>query len=162
MVSYLLKFRYLAVIVILFSIVNAIALLVLGVYEAFHAYRDILAGPPWKQGGGPGISIVYSIDIFLVAMVLIVLAVGVGELFIIPEDKSDDLPIPSWMRIKSFLELKLLLWEAVLTVLVVAFLGHVVAQGEVLNWETIILPASILLLAVSLFIMKKISGGMHQ
>ena len=62
------------------------------------------------------------------------------------------------MKVKSFLDLKLLLWEAVLTVLVVVFLG-LATKTEYLRWEVLILPASILMLAISLFIMKKISGG---
>ncbi len=63
------------------------------------------------------------------------------------------------MKVKSFLDLKLLLWEAVLTVLVVVFLG-LATKTEDLRWEVLILPASILMLAISLLAsMKKISGG---
>jgi len=156
---FLLRFRYLAVVAVLFFILNGIALLALGAYKSFHAYQVMLAGMPWEPGKGPGIYIVESIDTFLVALVLFVLAVGLGELFLVSDDEKNALPIPSWMKVKSFLELKLLLWEAGLTVLVVAFLGHAASQAEELHWEVLILPASILMLAVSLFIMKKMSGG---
>ncbi len=159
MIGFLLRFRYLAAVAVLFFILNGIALMAVGVYKSFHAYQVLLAGMPWEPGKGPGIYIVESIDTFLVAMVLFVLAVGLAELFLVKDDEKNALPIPSWMKVKSFLELKLLLWEAVLTVLVVAFLGHAASQTEELHWEILILPASILMLAVSLFIMKKISGG---
>ena len=154
----LLRLRYLAVVAVLFCILNSIAFLALGVYESFHAYQVIVTGMSWNEAKSAGVSIVESIDTFLVALVLIILALGLTELFLVSDERRDALPIPPWMKVKSFLDLKLLLWEAVLTVLVVVFLG-LATKTEDLRWEVLILPASILMLAISLFIMKKISGG---
>ena len=53
-------------------------------------------------------------------------------------------------------ELKVLLWETVLTTLLIASLPVLVAGlvGQ-LAWSVLIIPAAILLLALSLFVMKK-------
>ena len=158
LMEFLLRLRYLAVVAVLFCILNSIAFLALGVYESFHAYPVIVTGMSWNEAKSAGVSIVESIDTFLVALVLIILALGLTELFLVSDERRDALPIPPWMKVKSFLDLKLLLWEAVLTVLVVVFLG-LATKTEDLRWEVLILPASILMLAISLFIMKKISGG---
>lgn len=158
--QFLLKLRYLVIVAMVFSILNGIALLGLGAHRSIKSYQALLAEGPVTPGEEPGIMLVESVDIFLASLVLIILGIGLAVLFLIPDEKKDSLKIPSWMKVKSFLELKLILWEAVLTVLVVAFLGHAaVVQAEDLNWKILILPASILMLAVSLFIMKKISGG---
>lgn len=157
LMQFLLKLRYLVIVAMVFSILNGIALLGLGVYKSIKSYQALLA--PWESGEGPGIMLVESVDVFLAALVLIILGIGLAVLFLIRDEGKDSLQIPSWMKVKSFLELKLILWEAVLTVLVVAFLGHAAVQAEDLHWKILILPASILMLAVSLFIMKKISGG---
>ncbi|MGO9378251.1 MAG: YqhA family protein [Dissulfurispiraceae bacterium] len=161
LIGFLLKMRYLAAVAVLFSVLSGMALMAIGVCESVHAYQIILAGIPWESGKHPVQQIGESIDTFLVALVLIVLALGLTELFLVGDDEKDACLIPSWIRVKSFLELKLLLWEVVLTVLVVAFLGQALGQAEDLHWEVMILPASILMLAISLFIMKKISGGHH-
>jgi len=158
LMRFLLKLRYLVVVAMVFSILNGIALLGLGAYKSIKSYQVLLAGTPLQSGKGPGIQLVESVDVFLAALVLIILGIGLAVLFLIRDEEQDSLHLPSWMKVKSFLELKLILWEAVLTVLVVAFLGHAAVQAQDLHWEILILPASILMLAVSLFIMKKISG----
>jgi len=158
---FLVRFRYLAAVAVLFCLLNGIALLAVGVYKSFYGYKILMEGMPWEPGKGPGIKLVESVDVFLAALVFIVLAIGLAELFLIRDEEKDALQLPSWMKVRSFLDLKLLLWDAVITVLVVAFLGHVAAQVQDLQWEILMLPASILLLSVSLFIMKKISGGHH-
>jgi hypothetical protein len=53
MMAFPLRFRYLAVVAILFSIVNAVALIIVGIYKVFRAYQDILAGPSGLRGGRP-------------------------------------------------------------------------------------------------------------
>jgi uncharacterized membrane protein YqhA len=157
----LLGIRYLAAVAELFSLISGAALLALGVYKFFRAYTVILGGVPVGSEKGPGILILESIDVFLAALASLVLALGLAQLFLVSDDRRDALQIPSWMKVRSFLELKLLLREVVLTVLVIAFLGYVASHVEVLHRETLILPASILMLSVSLYIMKKIARDGH-
>ena len=151
--------KYLAIIAVIFSVINAVGLLLLGAYKAVKAYL-LLFGIGAEDGAmSPGIYIVESIDTFLVALVMLVLAAGITSLFLIGKDQEEN-PLPSWMQVNSFLELKLMLWEAVILVLVVAFLVHVSVQADNPKWTLLILPLSILLLTVGLAVMNKF--GRHD
>jgi uncharacterized membrane protein YqhA len=108
MIGFLLRFSYGSVIVALFSILNAAALIAVGVYKAFRFSQVILWGMPREEGKGLGISIVDSVDTFLVALVLVALG-RVAELCFAPENKKDGRPIASWMKVTSFPELRLLI-----------------------------------------------------
>jgi len=60
-------------------------------------------------------------DIFLLAVVLYIMAVGLYELFI-----DDNLPLPSWLVIHNLEDLKEKLVGVVIVVLAVFFLGRVI------------------------------------
>ena len=91
LMEFLLRLRYLAVVAVLFCILNSIAFLALGVYESFHAYQVIVTGMSWNEAKSAGVSIVESIDTFLVALVLIILALGLTELFLVSDERRDAL-----------------------------------------------------------------------
>ena len=154
MVGFILRFRYLAVVVALMLLLHAIGLLVLGVWRGFHAYQILAQGPTWTGIDRPGIQIAESIDLLLFALVVMVLAVGTASLFLVPEGKEDR-RVPAWMRVSSLSELKLLLWEAILVVLVMASLTSLVSSIEELHWRLLVLPGAIFLLSASLFLARK-------
>ena len=66
----------------------------------------------------PGLSILESLDVFLVALVFLIFALGIAKLFLPEPSEKGGLRLPNWMQIQNFTQLKLLLWEAVLTTLV--------------------------------------------
>ena len=56
------------------------------------------------------------------------------------------------------MQLKSILWEAILTTLVIAFLTGIARKkinGELVDTEMLILPAGILMIALSLYFLKK-------
>ena len=59
------------------------------------------------------------------------------------------------MRVKSLTELKLLLWEAILATLVVAAASGIISALPHLEWKLLVLPAAILILSVSYFLLKR-------
>ena len=66
------------------------------------------------------------VDLFLLGTVLLMISLGLYELFI-----NSDLKLPEWLQIRTFDDLKLKLVGVVIVVLAVLFLGHVVAwNGE--------------------------------
>ena len=109
----------------------------------------------WHTESHPGLSILESLDVFLVALVFLLFAIGIAKLFIPDTAENLNIKIPEWLDIKNFTELKLLLWEAVLTTLVVYFISDVVKQEGHYSWELMIIPASIILLSLSVFILRK-------
>jgi len=84
-----------------------------------------------------------------------VLALGIAKLFLLgPNVEESGLPV--WLRLHSISELKVLLWETVLTTLLIASLPGLVAGllGN-LDWRVLVTPSAILVLALSLYFMKK-------
>jgi uncharacterized membrane protein YqhA len=154
-IGFILKFRYLAVVVVLVLLVHAIGFLALGVFRSIEAYQLIAAGGEWTGANRPGIHLAESVDSLLLALVLIVLAMGTASLFLRPDGRAVDERVPEWMRVESISELKALLWESILVVLVVAALTSIIAQLDHPTWELLVLPAAILLLSVGLCLARR-------
>jgi uncharacterized membrane protein YqhA len=154
-IGFILKFRYLAVVVVLVLLVHAIGFLALGVFRSIEAYRLLAAGGEWTGANRPGIHLAESVDSLLLALVLIVLAMGTASLFLRPGGRAVDERVPEWMRVESISELKALLWESILVVLVVAALTSIIAHLDHPTWELLVLPAAILLLSAGLFLARR-------
>ena len=98
-----------------------------------------------------------AVDAFLVAVVFFVLALGMLILFSNPENKFPAI-LPEWLRIKKFIELKAILWESILTTLVVAYLARLAERAieeKELTIKSLIIPGGVFLIALSLFLLKK-------
>ena len=153
MFEHLLKVRYVAIVIVILAVLHGMAFLVLGAKLAIKAYVHILAGD--GEQGHPGIELLHSLDFLFVSLVLLVLALGIAKLFLLPP-ATDESALPVWLRIQSISELKVLLWETVLTTLLIASLPVLVTGlfGQV-SWSVMVIPAAVLVLALSLFFMKK-------
>jgi uncharacterized membrane protein YqhA len=103
------------------------------------------------------IGLLHTVDIFLVAIVFFVLALGFFILFD-NEETHTAVKLPEWLHVKNFTQLKIILWEAILTTLVVSWLADLVEKeisGAILDIHSLIIPAGILIIALSLFVLKK-------
>jgi uncharacterized membrane protein YqhA len=157
-VGFILNFRYLATVVVLVLLVHAAGLLALGVFRAYEAYELAMSGREWVGSDRPGIHIAESVDALLFSLVLIVLSCGTATLFLRPGGQEVDPRVPKWMRVESITELKALLWESILVVLVVGALTSLTAHMDNLHWNLLVLPVAILLLSVSLFLARRASS----
>jgi uncharacterized membrane protein YqhA len=158
MFEQLLKVRYLAVVVVVLAILHAVTFLFLGTQAAVKTYWHILDGQLDPASDRPGLELLHALDAMLVALVMILLAVGVAKLFLLPH--HEDHPegqrrLPRWLDIESFSDLKYVLWETILLALLVFGLSSLSANLGDLSWNALVIPASILLLALSLFLMKR-------
>jgi uncharacterized membrane protein YqhA len=157
MFKHLLKIRYLAVVVVVIAFLHALAFLYLGIEVAVRTYAHMLHGTPVGGNIRPGLELLHSLDMLLVALVMLILALGVAKLFLLAPATTRELEtLPSWMNFEDFGGLKALLWETILTALLVISLSTL-TSGLVaeLNWHALVIPGAILLLAVSLFFMKR-------
>ena len=103
------------------------------------------------------IGLLHAVDIFLVAIVFFVLSLGFFVLFDNGE-RPFPVRIPEWLQVRNFTQLKIILWEAILTTLVVSWLADLVEKeitGEATDVQSLIIPAGILIIALSLFFLKK-------
>ena len=96
------------------------------------------------------VPVLEAVDSFLFGIVLVIFAYGIaiGFVFTLPEGYGQRLP--SWMKVGGVGQLKATLAEVVIVVLIVIFARVVVeAQGK-FEWSMLVLPASILMIAVAL------------
>lgn len=133
------NFRFIVLIVVVALLASSLLAFYLGLYSTYEAFVSV------KHGETSNISIVYlisSLDEFLLGIILIIIALGVYELFISKIDTLDgaDIPFPSWLTFYSLDDLKAVLTKVVIIILMVYFFKSVV----VLKFET---PLSILYLA---------------
>jgi len=156
MLEKIFRVRYLALIINIFVIINTIGLIVLGAMRTIHAVTSLFDAPDklGQSGYRPGVEFGEAIDIFLIALVFLVFAIGINILFIRPNDEKFHGTVPKWMRVKNFSDLKFLLMEAIIATAFIMFISAFVSQIESVSWEFLVIPISILLLAVSLRILK--------
>ncbi len=130
-------------------VLDALVLVVRGVRETWHAYHDILTGAAVER---PMLPALEAVDMFFMALAFFIVAIGLVQLFVgdLPWLRTDHL---TWLRIESFGQLKLLLWDTFLVTIMVLFVTRLISAHE-LNWDLLVLPAAILMLTISSFLLK--------
>ena len=96
------------------------------------------------------VPVLEAVDSFLFGIVLVIFAYGIaiGFVFTLPEGYGRSLP--KWMKIEGVGQLKGILSEVVVVVLIVIFARVVVEANGHLQWSMLVLPASILMIALAL------------
>ncbi len=151
MLQSLLKLRYLAVIVTIFLLIDAIGAIGWGVYKSIESYRHIFERDPETR---PFLGLLKSIDIFLFGLVFLIFGLGLSRIFLFygkPDPK-----LPNWLKISSLSELAVILWETIITAFIIYFattIAHL--EDTEFTWTLLIMPASILMLTICLVIFKK-------
>ena len=156
----LLKVRFLAVVVVILAVLHALTFLFLGAQSALKSYWHVLTGHHAPGHERPGLELLHALDSLLVALVMIILAVGVAKLFLLPDHPPGQAPrLPRWLDVETFSDLKYLLWETILLALVVVALTTMISDFQHLTWAALVIPGAILLLALSLYLMKRADVG---
>lgn len=148
----ILRFRFIILVGVIFTFINSAIFMVAGVVQSVHGYTIYI-----KHGVSeeyhPGVYLLNALDMFLVSIVFMIFALGIMKIFTHYHLPGQDLP--AWLKIDSFKELKVLLWETILVTLVVFTLTSLVTIKEKLTWDLLVLPVIILLLTASLYLVKK-------
>ena len=135
---------------------SGIVLTGIGIYDFVLVFVYLLRGAEHTTSL-MAIGLLHTVDIFLVAIVFFVLALGFFILFDY-EETPRAVKLPEWLHVKNFMQLKIILWEAILTTLVVSWLASLVEieiSGKSPDLHSLVLPAGILIIALSLFVLKK-------
>jgi uncharacterized membrane protein YqhA len=135
---------------------SGIVLTCIGVYDFALVFIYLAKGADHTTSL-MAIGLLHTVDIFLVAIVFFVLALGFFILFD-QEETPASIKLPEWLHVKNFTQLKIILWEAILTTLVVSWLASLVEieiSGKSPDIHSLVLPAGILIIALSLFVLKK-------
>jgi uncharacterized membrane protein YqhA len=120
--------RYLVIAAVVGALAASVALFVYGLTETAVVIVQAIAKAEVSSKGAKALALEFIeiVDLFLLGTVLLMIALGLYELFI-----NSDLKLPEWLQIRTFDDLKLKLVGVVIVVLAVLFLGQVVAwNGE--------------------------------
>jgi uncharacterized membrane protein YqhA len=149
--------RVFILIIALIVFASGIVLTVIGAFDFAKVFSLIGTSEHNDVRGLMAIALLHAVDIFLIAIVFFVLAFGMLILFGNPESKFP-LTLPEWLHVQNFMELKAILWEAILTTLVVTYLAGLAEraiEGKEIEIQSLLIPGGILLIAVSLFFLKR-------
>lgn len=142
---------------IITTFVIAIIFLGLGVYETVLGIIGVSLGEI-KSETTPGLLLFQALDLFLIGFLFLIFSIGFLQLFYPKPSKVMNVVdgiTPQWLHVESFTQLKLILWDTVLTTLVVLFIGDAFTAGGEYDWDLTIIPIGILLISLSKFLIKK-------
>jgi len=149
-------FRYVSWTAIIGSLLGSLLLFIVGALKTINAFRVVIFNyiPEDKVHLHPAdIATTYlikSLDTFLIALVLFIFAHGVYTLFISNKKYDDEKIVLKWIKTPNIGHLKNVLAEVIVIILFVKFLEVVFMNIDNLKWEIVILPISIVLLALGL------------
>ncbi|NYT21460.1 MAG: YqhA family protein [Methanomicrobiales archaeon] len=118
--------RSLIIITIVALLLGAVIVVAGGIAELYQVLFYLVGGGIAEQGLGKylAVNMTELIDLFLIAIVLIIIALGLFQLFINP-----DIDLPDWLNTSSLESLKIRLLVVIVVLLSVIFLGAV-AESE--------------------------------
>jgi uncharacterized membrane protein YqhA len=128
--------------------VGALIMLWQGGAKLVGAVRALAAGS--DEGPSALALVMGSTDAFLFAVVLVIFAYAIAFGFVIDLQDEDRERLPEWMRISDVGQLKRTLIEVILVYLVVDFATDVAEGNGHENWQSLVMPAAILLIAAAL------------
>lgn len=153
--------RYFTMIAVAGSLAGSLLMFFLGLVSTYDAFRSVIMYSPDDGnvfGAAAMIGVTGSLDLFLVAIVLLYFAYGVYSLFIHPEQGEEELALPAWLRVTQIGQLKQVVAEMIIVILFVLFLRQALqvfsAVDTPLTWRGVaslaIVPFSTLLLGIAL------------
>jgi uncharacterized membrane protein YqhA len=130
------------------------AIFTINAYLIFFFGRSVAILPGHlSEETAASVVLIQAVDAFLFALVLLIFSFGIYALFI-HNGKTSTTDLPHWLHIGNISELKTLLVQVIIVILAVNLLEHVIVVGsEALKWETLIIPASMVGLALALKLM---------
>jgi len=150
-------FKLIIIIPVISSLITAIIFMGLGVYEIMIGINGVFLGL-METEATPALRLFVSIDLFLIGFLFLIFALGFTQLFIPKPSKIVTLldgVTPNWLKVETFTELKLILWDTVLTTLVLTFIGEVIRTKDGHDWQLTIIPISILFISFAKYLIKK-------
>ncbi|QEE49859.1 YqhA family protein [Flavobacterium alkalisoli] len=139
--------------------VSGIILTGIGIYELVLTFKPESFHTADSSATIIAIGLLKSLDMFLIALVFFIFSVGVYTLFSNSRNNKRILDkVPEWLMINSFIKLKVILWETILTTFLVSYLAGIAEKkfsGEEITVQSLIIPAAIVMLSISMVFLKK-------
>ncbi len=149
--------RYFIALASILTIMASGFLIFAGVWEFVNGIPDILNFLFYHREHRVELSVhfISAIDLFMVAVVMFVMGIGLFELFV---DRDQSIGYPYWLRIYDLNDLKEKLIAAAVVVIVITFLKHIVKWENPV--ETLYFGGAIAIVIVAItFFSKLVVGG---
>jgi uncharacterized membrane protein YqhA len=147
--------RYIILIIVLGTFLGAGLMIISGASETLEAFSLYFSHEPLSEefsqisrAEAAVLTMVGSVDDYLFGLVLIIFSYGIYMLYIHDHSQKINIELPSWLIIKDIEQLKKTLAQVIVIILFVKFLEVVLTKTLV--WEDLIIPISIMLLAIGL------------
>lgn len=162
MLTKLLILRYLSLVAVFFSFLGSGLMFSLGASKTIESFTMFFSGKNMTETNTHlsiselvAVSLIESVDAFLFALVLLIFAFGIYQIFITKHSIDDLKSVHRWMNIRNISELKTILIEVIIVILFVYFLKNTVIYHDQQFLQMMFLPVSILLLSLSLYFIRK-------
>lgn len=153
--------RFLVLIAVLASLLGALTLFIVGTVDIV---KLAIATAGYYRGAGSEdiheflvTDIIIAIDIYLIAVVLLIFGLGIYRLFVSPIEASEEQGKNHPFNVQSFDELKDKIVRVVILAVIIEFFRAVVDIRFLTPLDGIYLALSVLALSASLFLMGKSS-----
>jgi uncharacterized membrane protein YqhA len=149
-------FKFIIGVPVICSFFIAMVFLAIGVYETVVGISALLAGQIHTDAS-PGLKLLEALDVFLIGFLFLIFSIGFSQLFFPKPSRIVsliDTITPEWLKVENFTQLKLILWDTVLTTLVVMFVGDAFRKQGEYEWKLMLIPIAILLISLSKFLIK--------
>lgn len=158
----MMNLRYITLIAVLTSGLGSVLMFIIGALKVYGAYAAYFGSEyvditlPNEAANIAITFLIQAVDSFLIGIVLMIFSGGIYYLYVHRID-TETHEVSSWIRIRDIRQLKNILAELVIIILFVKFLeGGLKFSLNELQWQMLVLPAGILMLAAALKLL-----GMH-
>jgi len=156
--QFLWKSRFLVLIAVVSSLIGSLVLFVVGTLDifkvGFSTINYYLGRSEQDIHEFIVTDIILAVDIYLVAVVLLMFGAGVYRLFISPIDQSEESGFAHPFNIQTFDELKDKIVRVVILAVIIEFFRAVVDIQFITPLDAIYLALSVLALAASVYLMN--------
>ncbi|TVZ66620.1 YqhA family protein [Rhizobium mongolense] len=104
-------------------------------------------------------AVLRSTDKFIFGIILIIFAYAITFGFVFDVSDDERQKVPRWMLLSTINELKILFFQVIILYLVVHFATLIAETEGELEWNTLVLPGAIVLLAAA---MKLVASSSHD
>ena len=148
--------RYFVAVASILTILASGFLIFAGIWEFVNGIPGILDFLFHHEGHRVELAVhfISAIDLFMVAVVMFVMGIGLFELFV---DRDQSISYPHWLRIRDLSDLKEKLIAAAVVVIVITFLKHIVMWENPL--ETFYFGGAIAIVIAAITFFSKLVVG---
>ena len=153
----LIRIRYVSIIGVLSAFVGSFFMFCIGAKKTFVAIWDYFNGirpdlaPDHMVAEDIAVGrLIIVLDTFLLAIILMYFGFAIYGLFIIKDKEVEKPDFPAWLLPSGVGELKETLAQVIIVLMFILALRVIWLGLDKLTWEMLIVPASIVLLAVAL------------